>query len=413
VLAFFAVAISLNPGPPSTALPGQPSQSAVPVPPETSVHLGLSLRPTHQAEREALQRDLQNPSSPSYKHWLTPEEYGQRFGQSSQVYEQLAAWLGAAGLRVSRSPNRTFIEAYGKAASVEDLLHVQILQVDGQPRSVHVPSGEPDLPPSLAAAVLHVSGLDTRVRFHHLLRYSGNKQTLGPQDLRAFYGVQPLLDRGFVGQGQQLVVLSMAEPPGTGASTSDIEYFLRSISDARARFVTRTLPNPQGDFDMSPFGGGTEFDLDIETQSVGAPGADTLTLVVSPASEVFTTGPNDIVNNLPGATAVSISLGTCEPLEQQRTGNEAQTLRNLIIQGTMEGQTWSASSGDNGADDCRDGQTVAVDFPSSIPEVVATGGTDISGPAWDSNSALTAYQQEETWNSGVAGAGGGGISVIY
>jgi len=38
-------------------------------------------------------------------------------------------------------------------------------------------------------------------------------------------------------------------------------------------------------------------------QSVGAPGADSITLLVSPASLVFTLGANDIVNNLASSTA--------------------------------------------------------------------------------------------------------------
>jgi hypothetical protein len=94
-----------------------------------------------------------------------------------------------------------------------------------------------------------------------------------------------------VGQGQQLIVLSTAEPPGSEASPADIEYFYQNISDAQTPFVQYVMPNPQNDVDEES-GGGLEFELDCEMQSVGCPGADSITLLISPSSEVFTTGAN-------------------------------------------------------------------------------------------------------------------------
>ncbi len=394
-----------------------PALSPKEVPAETPVHLGVTLRQTHLAELEALRRGQQDPSSPLYHHWLGPEEFGARFGQPKATYGHVADWLGSTGMTVKLAPNRTFLEATGTAAEVEKLLSIRLRQVEGKPPSVHAPDRRPTFPAEIAPLVVHVAGLDTRVHLRRRINeQAGAPPALGPQDLRRFYGVQPLLDRGYVGQGQALVVLSTAEAPGNGPNPVDIQYFLSNVSDARAAFVQRVLPNPQNDVDMQQ-GGGVEFELDVEMQSVASPGAESITLEVSPASEVFTTGAQDIANNLPGATAVSVSLGTCEPAEQQMAAqgmDEAAALREAVVQGVTEGQTWSAASGDSGADDCQDGQTVAVDFPSSIPEVVAAGGSEIPNPAWDQNSALPAWQPEVVWNDGQqGGAGGGGQSILY
>ena len=169
------------------------------------------------------------------------------------------------------------------------------------------------------------------------------------------------------------------------------------------------LPNPQQDVD--PGGGNEEFEPDVELQSVGAPGADSITLVLSPASEVFITGANEIVSHLSSATAVSVSLGICEQYEDP---NEATAFENYLIQGTVEGQTWSAATGDSGSDDCGDGMTPSVDFPASLPEMVAMGGTTIPSPAFDANAAITAYQTEVVWNEPRYSAGaGGGLSTLY
>src|SRR5580704_9319331 len=37
--------------------------------------------------------DLQNPHSPSYRKWLTPEQFGQRYGISDTDLTTVTAWL--------------------------------------------------------------------------------------------------------------------------------------------------------------------------------------------------------------------------------------------------------------------------------------------------------------------------------
>jgi hypothetical protein len=385
---------------------------------ETTIHLGISLRIAHAPAMWQLHQAQQDARSPLYHHWIGPEDFGERFGQPVATYELVAAWLEAAGFHVIRSPNRTFIEALGAAGHLTRLLGVRLRRVSGRPASVHLPDGVPRLPPEISPLVLHISGLDTRVRFHHHLAIPTGKIAFGPQDLRRFYDVEPLLASGRVGQGQQLVVLGAAPVPGAGPSTADIAYFLQNVSDSSTTYVQQVLANPQNDFDAQ-LTAGIEYALDAEMQSVGAPGADSITLVLAPASEVFTAGPNYIVNNLPSATAVSVSLGDCEPnvevLDQLMGTHEETAVRQLIVQGVMEGQTWSAASGDYGSNACGDGKTVSVDFPASIPEMVAVGGTELKNPPpnWDSNAAMATYQQEVLWNDGPGGAAGAGLSIFY
>src|SRR5262249_42082488 len=116
---------------------------------------------------------------------------------------------------------------------------------------------------------------------------------------------------------------------------------------------------------------------------------------------------------LPNVTAVSISLGTCEPAVQKFESGLDTSFQQLLQQGVAEGQTWSAAAGDNGSDDCGNG-SAAVDFPASIPEMVAAGGTQLTTPNWNAAGALTAYQLETVWNDGNnGGAGGGGFSVLF
>src|SRR5580658_2431799 len=50
----------------------------------------------------------QNPRSPQFRQWLTPEQYGDRFGLSAGDIQKLAAWLQSQGftvVRVARARN--------------------------------------------------------------------------------------------------------------------------------------------------------------------------------------------------------------------------------------------------------------------------------------------------------------------
>ena len=48
---------------------------------------------SQQAALDQLLRDQQDPSSTNYHHWLTPEEYADRFGVSQNDVNQIVVWL--------------------------------------------------------------------------------------------------------------------------------------------------------------------------------------------------------------------------------------------------------------------------------------------------------------------------------
>ena len=146
------------------------AKAAVPpaaIPDSTPVHLAIDLRIAHPAELEDFRRGQHDPASPDYQRSLSPQEFGRRFGPSAQLYKRVCDWLRGGGFTVTEFPNRIFVEGMGTAAQVTQLLGIRLQRVEGQPASVHVPDGPPRLPAWLAREVLHVSGLDTRVRYHH------------------------------------------------------------------------------------------------------------------------------------------------------------------------------------------------------------------------------------------------------
>ena len=127
------------------------------------------------------------------------------------------------------------------------------------------------------------------------------------------------------------------------------------------------------------------------------------------------------------APVISESFGLCEANVAVSMASayqaEAQKANSMGI-------TWVVSSGDQGAAACDYGANVATlglatNFPASIPEVTAVGGTEFnesSGYYWSSNSgnygvSALSYIPETAWNDTAYGGGlsatGGGVSILF
>src|SRR5882724_11823164 len=100
-----------------------------PVEDETPIPLFLMLKhsPEQQADLDALLTAQQDPGSPSYHKWLTPQEFGERFGASESDISKLTFWLQSEGFQVtSVLNNASTISFNGTAAAVRNTFHTQL-----------------------------------------------------------------------------------------------------------------------------------------------------------------------------------------------------------------------------------------------------------------------------------------------
>ena len=368
-----------------------------------------------QADLDSLLADQQNPSSPSFHKWLTPEEFGNRFGLSPSDESKVAAWLASEGLSVKQTARgRNWIAFHGTAGQIGKSLHTTIarFEVDGETHFAN--ATEPAVPEALADVVAGFAGLND---FHlkpmaHLVPdyNTSTSHYLVPEDYATVYNIAPLYQAGLDGTGQSIAVVGQ----------SDV-----LLSDLRA-FRTR-YNLPANDPKMVPYAGDPgyngaqlEGNLDLEWASAIAP----------KATIYYVYGPNAIVAiitavNLNMAQVITISYGACE------IDYAASYYRSIAQQGNAQGITLFAASGDSGAAGC-DSQGVqpfanrgrSVDFPAVMPEVTGVGGTQFvegTGTYWAATntanfgSALS-YIPEAAWNeSGTPGllSSGGGASLIY
>ncbi len=378
-----------------------------------------------QADLDRLLADQQNPSSPQFHKWLTPEQFGDRFGLSPADSSKVAAWLRSQGLSVKQvARGRNWLAFGGTAAQVSTALHTSFhnFQTGGETHFANVT--EPAVPDALADVVWGFLGLND----FHLKSYlhlapvptavglgpeysSGGTHYLVPQDFATIYDVTPLYQQKIDGTKQNIAVVGV----------SDVDP-----NDINAFRTTYGLPSnepvmiPYAGYEPGFNGAQAEGTLDLEWSGAIAPQA-TIYYVYGP--DPFQAVSFAVDDNI--APIISISYGGCE------VDYAADYYRSIAQQGNAQGITILGASGDSGAAGCdAQGeqmfatQGMSVDFPAVMPEVTGVGGTQFvegNGSYWSATnstqlgSALS-YIPEAAWNeSGDGGllSGGGGASIFY
>lgn len=376
---------------------------------------------SQRSDLAQLLQQQQDPASPNYHQWLTPEQYADRFGASTADVAQITAWAQSQGLQVtSIARSRTFISFSATAQQAQNAFHTAIHRYGVNGRMHFSNAAEPQIPAALSDVVAGVLGLND---FHPkpFLRKpstpqmtSGGFHNLAPDDFATIYNVAPLYAAGVDGTGQSIVIVGQ-----TAIQRSDIQNF-RSKFNLGTPNLTLTLVGPDPGISS---GDEAEADLDIEWAGAVARNAN---IIYVYSDDVWQSSIYAIDQNL--APIVSMSYGGCE----QGDLIDLPSYRAAAQQANAEGITFFAAAGDAGAAACEDqGAAIAqngfaVNAPASVPEVTAMGGTEFNEQSgstyWNStNSASFAsalqYIPEMAWNDtafdGSLAATGGGASIFF
>src|SRR5579862_2986148 len=123
--------------------------------------LAISLPLRNQAELDELLREIYDPQSPNYHHYLSAQEFASRFGPAESDYFSFLNFSRVNGLDiVDTAANRMVLDVEGPAANIESAFHVtlNVYQHPTEGRTFYAPDREPAA--DLEANLLHVSGLD-------------------------------------------------------------------------------------------------------------------------------------------------------------------------------------------------------------------------------------------------------------
>jgi hypothetical protein len=411
--------------------------------------LVLKRSPEQESALRKLLDDQQDKSSPRYRHWLTPQQFGLQFGPSDSDIQKVTGWLLAHRFQnVQASRGRTVIEFSGAASQVQETFGTSIHKfvVNGEEHWAN--ASDPTIPAALSPVVegvltLHnffkqpqvnvtenqITASVTRGSLPQFTSSAG-LHALTPFDYYKIYNFNPTQPYGPVSDRIAIVARS-------NINLQDVGYFNFWLLGNQAGSPQVIVNGP----DPGDLGGGEETEAVLDTTWAGAITHGGVLLVVS-KSTASTDGVDlselyIIDNNLTGI--MSESFGDCEA---NFTSTQAAGIASLAQQAATQGITYVVAAGDSGSAGCDNPhtQTLASHPPSvnmlaSTPYTVAVGGTMFNenghnSTYWSSTndpnslSSALSYIPEDVWNescaSGQSGcskpniwAGGGGASTFF
>lgn len=410
-------------------------------------HMLLLLEPSNEQKQELTQLIAAqlDPTSLYFHKWLTPTEFGQRFGVAQADIDKVTAWLESNGFTVDEvAANHRVVVFSGTASQVSGAFHTSFHRYQ-MSQSVRIANdSDPQVPMALSPVIhglvsLNDSERKPMHRSYGLFKYNAETKALtpvsvaadsvspaagntggvqamtsvtvnstlfhavSPYDFAAIYNLKPVWSQGYDGTGQSIAIISPSD-----LNQSDVDSFRAQFGlppTHMTKIYASTNPGITANVE--------ETALDVEWSGAVAKGAN-IDLVIGAAT--LTTDGVDIAslyavnNNV--APIISLSYGECE-FYLGASGNAFYNA--LWEQAAAQGQSVFVASGDAGASTCEQGSYVStlgktVNGLGSTPYNVSVGGTDLYGTYtntaayWNSTNdsttmaSATGYIPEIPWN---------------
>lgn len=359
-----------------------PAMSAAPVigplPESQVVNLAIGLPAQDPAGLQTLLQQVSDPSSPTYRHYLTVDQFATAHGAVATDYQAVVNWAQANGLTVgATSANRLLLDVSGTPSTVGKALFANLIQCRRSDGTIFYRlDREPSV--NLATTLLHISNTN------NFVRPQSRAQTGGPAGRN---GSGPA--GNYQAPDFRNAYASCTTRTGAGQRVGQIQFDGWSRLDITTYEADTGLPNvvvtpvlldkltacpgdPSGS--ICPSGNGSlETALDIEMAIAMAPG-------LSEVVEFQGTVGADILN----------AMATRQPLINQLSGSwgfefDANT-QQLVNEFVAQGQSFFDASGDEGAfstdpGDDRDLQNTTL-VGGTILTMGGSGATYSSETGW-------------------------------
>src|SRR5271170_3855382 len=361
--------------------------------PDKIMNLDLVLPLRDQAGLDAFLKELYDPASSSYRHFLTVSEFTERFGPTQEDYDAVVRFAKANGFEVvGGTRDGMDVQIRGPVSAIERAFHVtmRIYQHPTENRTFYAPDREPTT--NLPFALWHVSGLDNYSIPHpmfvkrsdfakahgieaelvvsHATTGSGPSASFLGSDMRAaYYGGTTL-----TGAGQNLGLFEYL-----GTDLTDLNTYFANVHQTNNVPITLLSTDGTSTSCLDTRAGGdcddTEQTLDM-TQAIGmAPGLSSLVMYIG---SVDTAIISAMTTHNPLPTTIGCSWGW--------TPADPSTLNPYFQKMDAQGQNFFAASGDSST-----WSSSNEAWPADDANVVSVGGTDLvtasAGGAWKSETA--------------------------
>lgn len=417
---------------------GNPQVKALVAPLEGSkvLHVAVSLNLRNTDQLQAFIKNVNTPGNASFGKFLTPAQFKAAYAPTDAQVQAVVAHLQQSGFtHIVVSPGNTLVYADGNAAAVSTAFNASMKTYteDGHQRFGN--DSDVMVPQALNGIVGSVIGLQNIVH-KHPMSYLGREITStasttqattqstvthSPTEFPALYdvGSTPTAFNTTVG------IITWGDLTQTIADLNTMTT-AAAMPAVNTKVVQVTMTGAT-DFSDDP-GSDTEWNLDSQSITGASGGVKQLVFYTAangkdgPADEELTDAgitaayQQAVTDDI--AKVINVSLGEDETISNQ-TGTQAAD-DQIFVQAVAQGQTFSVSSGDQGVYVSTNGDfetnagvvlpspfslsTYSVSEPSTSPNVIAVGGTELM-------TSGTAYASEVAWNDGVENAGDGNNRV--
>jgi len=358
-----------------------------------------------QAGLDAFVADVYDPSSPNYRHFLTPAETSAKFGPTQQDWDALVRFSKENGFTVvSGSLMKRDIVLTGTVSAIESAFHVTMrtYQHPTENRVFYSPDREPSI--NVSFQIEHISGLDNYSKPHplyvkrsdyaaahgisseavvsHATTGSGPSASFLGSDMRAaYYGGTAL-----TGAGQTVGLFEYL-----GTDLADLSTYYKNVGQAEP--FTPKLVSVDGTSltctcsskNMTTCENGTtttscddsEQTLDM-TQAMGmAPGLAGLTVYVGSTDTAIISAMTTTEDGpLPNTIGCSWGWTPADPSSLDGYFETMSAQGQNFLAASGDASTWSSSN---------------EAWPADDAHVVSVGGTDLvtssAGGPWSSETA--------------------------
>jgi subtilase family serine protease len=383
------------------------------VPSSQTVTVGIYLSNPRQAAEDRYVAKLYNPKSASYRKFLTPAAFNERFGVPASNFTAAESWAQSKGLTVTPVETSTnYFMASGSAAQVEAAFKTSLNTYTYKGEAFYANTSAPSVPASLGIA--DVVGLNNFNRFFtpHLTQQMKSEATaadvegqvvpntglLSPTDIASIYDV-PKTNHGN-SRSMAIMGWGVSTPVLADLRSFEAEWSLPAVPLSAKYYGDTSTPDVND-------GGTVEWEMDTQASTAMAPNVTSETLYFAHHNT-----DADILASIAGWVAdkhgplqASASYGECE-----NVGNAGAVLTDgievpgdkVLEQAVIEGRTLFASTGDTGSS-CpiapvnTNGLATqgypGLEWPAVSPYAVAVGGTDLTS---DGNNPAK-RQSETAW----------------
>jgi subtilase family serine protease len=369
------------------------AQMLGPVPASQIMQLDVMLPVSDRTGLDAFVAKVSDPTSTSYRKYLTPQQFSALYGPSKQDYDATVRYLESYGLTVVGGSQLAMdVQVKGPASAIEAAFNVQLnnYQHPTEDRTFYSPDREPTT--NLPFALWHISGLDNfSIPQPMLLNRNDVAKAKGitPEEVtkHATTGSGP--EDSFLGSDMRAAYYGSTVQTGAGQNLGLFEFVGTDLQDLATYYhnvhQTNTVPIYLYSTDGTPvqciytrydhFCDDTEQTIDM-TQALGvAPGLNSLTMYIGSTDSAII-GAMTTYDPLP--LTISCSWGW-SPVDES-------TLDPLFERMAVQGQSFFTASGDSA-----NWAYSSFVWPADDAYVTSVGGTDLvtTGPggAWESESA--------------------------